>query len=256
MTTVKIANWNVERPCEGRKKINLVRQKISAIAADVIVLTETSFALDLSHDYPYSAASISFDRTPDEQWVRIWSKFEVLEAIRTFDNRRTACALIQLPGTEVLIYGTIIPYHMAGVSGERYGNLGYKAWQYHEEDIYRQANDWERISNLYKRPVFIIGDFNQSRVGNKGYGTSKVRGILTEQLERLQLTCLTDIDFSQKYLNPDPRQGFVKSTIDHICVSKDFLTTCKDLKVGAWDHFAADGTYMSDHHGVYVSFKI
>jgi endonuclease/exonuclease/phosphatase family metal-dependent hydrolase len=256
MPTIKIANWNVERPLHGRKKTILTRQKISAIAADVFVLTETSSALDLSDEFPYSAASISFDRTPDEQWVRIWSKFEISESICTFDNRRTACALIQLPETEVLIYGTIIPYHMAGVSGERYGNLGYKAWQYHEEDIYRQANDWERISNLYNKPIFVIGDFNQSRNGNKGYGTRKVRSVLTEQLERLQLICLTEVDFSQRYLNPDPRKGFVKSTIDHICVSKDFLKSCTEIELGAWDHFTEDGTYMSDHHGVYVSFEI
>lgn len=48
MTTVKIANWNVERPIEGRKKTALVRQKIKEIAADIFVLTESSSALDLA----------------------------------------------------------------------------------------------------------------------------------------------------------------------------------------------------------------
>ena len=47
----RIANWNVERPKSGTKKTNLVLDKINEINADILVLTETSKAINLESDY-------------------------------------------------------------------------------------------------------------------------------------------------------------------------------------------------------------
>ena len=141
----KISNWNVERPLPGTEKTRHVIDKIHALDSDIILLTETSDAIDLSDKFPYSSSTIPYPRTPGEQWVTIWSKWEITENIETFDQHRTVCSVIKAPFGEIILFGTIIPYHMAGVSGERYGNLGYKAWEYHEKDLYAQGRNWQKL---------------------------------------------------------------------------------------------------------------
>ena len=122
----KISNWNLERPLSNTEKTRLILNKIIEIDSDIIVLTETSNAIDLSQIYPYKISTLPYSRTPDEQWVTIWSKWVITDQIGTFDNNRTVSGIIKSPFGNIIIFGTIIPYHMAGVSGERYGNLNYK----------------------------------------------------------------------------------------------------------------------------------
>jgi len=251
----KISNWNVDRAKINTPKTNLVVSTILELNTDIIVLTETSDAVNLSTNFPYSISTLPYGRTPNEQWVTIWSKWEIVEEINTFDSYRTVCAKINSPFGEIIIYGTIIPYHMAGVSGVRYGNLNYKPWEYHEKDLYRQSADWEKISdNGY--PLLVIGDFNQCRSNNRSYGTMKVRSILTDLLEKNDIACVTAIDFSGKFLTRDPKKGKVRSNIDHICISNSLINKFESYSVGAWNHFTDDGKYMTDHNGVYIDFKI
>jgi len=252
----KIANWNLERPKQNSKKTKPALEKIKEINADIIVLTETSNAVDLSSYYPYKVSTEAFERTPDEQWVTIWSKWKIIKQIPTFDNNRTVSCIIETPFGETIFYGTIIPYHQAGVSGVRYGNLNYKPWEYHEKDLYKQSENWSELLNKEKIPLFVIGDFNQSRYNNQGYGTKKVRQILTDLLSNLDLRCVTEIDFSKEYLSPDPKKGKTRNNIDHICISEILLNKMKEYKVGAWNHFTEQGIYMSDHNGVYIEFEI
>lgn len=251
----KIATWNVERPKKGTQKTALAIAKIQEVNADILVLTENANGLSLTDLYPFSVHSLPFERTPQEHWVSIFSKWEISEQIQTFDNCRTACAVIKAPFGEIAVFGTIIPYHQAGVSGVRYGNLGYKQWEYHEKDLHQQAKNWKRIAEETQMPLWVIGDFNQSRGNHQGYGTEKVRQLLTDYLNQLHLTCLTEGDFSS-FLHPDPIKKKIRHNIDHICVSKAFLRKVRQYQVGAWDHFNEEGKYMSDHNGVYVSFEL
>jgi exonuclease III len=252
----RIANWNIERPKSKTNKTKLVLEKIKEIDADIIVLTETSNAVDLNNIYPFQIATKSYERTPDEQWVTIWSKWEISKQIETFDNFRTVSGIVNSPFGKILVFGTIIPYHQAGVSGVRYGNLKYKTWEYHEKDLYNQSQNWRNIIEKEKLPLFIIGDFNQCRFNNQGYGTVKVRQILTELLNELDLKCVTEIDFSERHLTEDPIKKKIRNNIDHICVSNELLKNLKTIEVGAWNHFTENGIFMSDHNGVYFDFKI
>ncbi len=251
----KIANWNLERPKRNTSKTKLAIAKIKEENPDLIVLTETSNAVDLSEAYPFSVKTKPYERTPNEHWVTIWSKWEINKEIKLFDNYRTCCGIISAPFGEIIIFGTIIPYHMAGVSGVRYGNLDYKAWEFHERDIVAQSEIWNKLKKLYPdKPLFIIGDFNQTRFGNKGYGTKKVRNLLTKILETLKIECVTEIDFS-KHLSIDPKKGKRRNNIDHICVSSEFLKKSQDYKISGWDHFTEQGKYMSDHNAVFIEFS-
>ncbi len=254
----RIANWNLERPHAGTKKTKLALEKITEINADLIVLTETSSAINLEPAF-YPVRTVEFKKFPAEQWVTIWSKWEVIKQIKTFDAYRTVCALIKSPFGEILVYGTIIPYHMAGVNGSRYENKGYHAWQMHEEDIIRQSFDWKQImSDFPNTPFFLIGDFNQTRgYLSKGYGTDKCRDLLTAKLKENHLICVTEIDFTeQNQLREDPKTKNVRKNIDHICISESLLNSFSKYEIGAWNHFNEDGFHISDHNGVCIDFAI
>lgn len=253
----KISTWNLERPKINTKKTLLAIDKILEENSDVIVLTETSNAVNLSYTYPFSIRTESFDHAPTEQWVTIWSKWPIITSLKTIDNKRTVCGIIESPFGRFILYGTIIPYHMAGVSGIRYGNLGYKSWEFHEKDLYNQAQNWlEIINDNQGLPLIIAGDFNQTRFNDIGYGTKKVRDILTQKLLDLEITCVTEVDFSDKHLTIDPKKGKTRNNIDHICVANSLINQMKNYNVGAWDHFTEDGKYMSDHNGVYFEFEL
>lgn len=254
--TYKIANWNVERPKINTKKTNLALNKINEINADIFVLTETSDAIDLTPEYQSVKADSNF-RNRSEQWITIWSKWKIIKKIDTFDTFRTASALIETPFGEIIIYGTIIPYHNAG-NDIRYGKLGYKMWQMHKEDIVRQGKDWQTIISQHEDiPFFVIGDYNQTRDElPKGYGTKEGREILSNQLENNDLACVTGIDFATtKQLSEDPKKKRVRRNIDHISVSKKWLNSLKNYRIEAWDNFAENGYYMSDHNGVLIEFE-
>ena len=255
--TYKIANWNVERPKSKTKKTNLALNKIKEVNANIWVLTETSNAIDLKPDYQ-SVKSKNNEKNPDEQWITIWSKWEIINKIDTFDSFRTASALIKTPFGKIIIYGTIIPYHNAG-NDSRYGKLAYKMWQMHKEDILRQGQDWQTIISQHKNiPFFVIGDYNQTRDNlPKGYGTKEGREMLSQQLESNALTCVTGIDFaSTKQLKEDPKRKRVRRNIDHISVSKKWLNNLKSYRIDAWDNFTDNAYYMSDHNGVLIEFEI
>lgn len=167
--------------------------------------------------------------------------------------------MIKTPFGDLIIYGTIIPYHMAGVSGNRYEFSGYKPWELHKEDIIRQSDDWKIIQSKNKNiPFLVIGDFNQTRDDlPKGYGTKSGRELLTKKLKETKMNCLTGIDFSKtKQLSIDTKKGKVRRNIDHICVSTNWLDSLKTYRIGAWNNFDKNGTYMSDHNGVYLEFEI
>ncbi|MEO6131346.1 MAG: endonuclease/exonuclease/phosphatase family protein [Saprospiraceae bacterium] len=252
----RIANWNLERPKLGSEKTKLAIEKIQEINADLIVITETSKAVDLSKLYPFQISTLSYDRTPKEQWVTIWSKWEIIKQIETFDNYRTVSGIVKFPFGNISVFGTIIPYHNAGVSGVRYGSLNYKIWEYHEKDLLAQSDNWENLIESEKLPLFVIGDFNQSRFNNQGYGTQKVRQILTDLLTKLDLKSVTEIDFFEKFLTEDPITGKTRNNIDHICISNELLRQMKNYEVGAWNHFNEQRKFMSDHNGVYIDFEI
>jgi exonuclease III len=252
----KISTWNIDRPNATTKKTGLVIEKIREVNSDILVLTETSSAVDLSSIYPYSISTEPYERTPTEQWVTIWSKWPIREQLKTVDNKRTVCGIVETPFGKIILYGTIIPYHMAGVSGVRYGNLNYKTWEYHEKDLYAQSANWlELRKNNENLPLIVAGDFNQTRFNGIGYGTKKVREILTEILKELELNCVTEIDFSKNYLTEDPKKGKVRNNIDHICVSNSLINKLKSYNVGAWNHFTENRQFMSDHNGVYLEFE-
>lgn len=260
-SSYRVANWNVERPLKPSKKVELAINKIKDINPDLLILTETSDIVDLRQNY-FVSQTESYADLPNEQWAAIWSKWPIEKEITTFDSKRATCALINAPFGKIIVYATIIPYHNAGVldGGKyEYAPQKYKAWQMHKENIILQSADWLQTSGEYPGiPLIVAGDFNQTRDGKKGgYGTIDSRNLLTKALEICNLCCVTDEDFSENgKLKPDPKKGYTRRNIDHICISNFLHERFSNISIGAWDHFTDDGTYMTDHNGVYIDFTI
>lgn len=246
---IRIATWNIDRA----KSPAPIREKIATIAPDLLVLTEASNHIDLGPEYG-CLKSEEFERYEGHPWITIWTKWRILELIPTFNSFRTACCLVDSPLGPLIVYGTIIPYHMAGVSGNRYPETGKRAWQMHVEDITLQSRDWERIRSDFRDiPMIVAGDFNQTRDGNgRSYGTSEGRKSLSSELLRNKMVCMTELDFAATgHINQHPKTAKTRRNIDHICLS-DELSSKYRIEAGAWDNFTPEGKLMSDHNGVYI----
>lgn len=246
---IRIATWNIDR---GKSNAP-IQNRIASVSPELLVLTEASNGIDLSPEYN-GLKSEEFERYEGYPWITIWTKWKILEHVATFNVFRTACCLVDSPIGPLIVYGTIIPYHMAGVSGNRYPESGKRAWQMHLEDILLQSRDWGKIRSVFPdTPMIVAGDFNQTRDGmGRGYGTSEGRRTLSRELLRNSLKCVTEVDFtSTGHLNEHPLTGKDRRNIDHICVSSDISSQYR-LEVGAWDNFIPDGRLISDHNGVFL----
>lgn len=246
--TLRIATWNLDHAYKGNRPVLRQIEAIVKVAPDILVLTETCDQVDLS---PYGYHAVYAQPNEYKKYcAAIWSKFPITRQHETGDPEATICAQIATLLGDMLVYGTIITYH-----GDKGPDKNSAAWVEHYKAIGLQGNDWARLRAQTSLPLIVAGDFNQTRDGSsRTYGTAHGRDLLTEQLARSGLVCLTTEDFGATgKLRADPLKGWARSNIDHICVAENVYEIGA---VGAWDHFAEDGVYLSDHNGVYVDMNV
>lgn len=253
---MRIATWNLDHASNGSRPIDLQIEQIKKIDPDIIVLTETCENVDLTES-GYKASLLSEKNIYGKYWSSIWSKFPIVNQIAnklgTYDPETAACAEIETDNGNIIVYGTIITW--CGDPGPDTDNKS-PYWLEHHRSIFDHGDDWNKLirKNEKNLPFFVCGDFNQTRDKSNAYCSKGGQNILMldEQLKRNNLICLTEENFGEtSKLSPDPNKGYPRNNIDHICVSKDSV---KIINVGAWDHFANSGIYLSDHNGVYVDF--
>ncbi len=240
---MKIANWNVERPALRSPK-NLLRiQHLLNTKADVVVLTETSTAVDLGPGY------IGFHTEPSPRkpregeavaaiWVRE-SEFEIEGLVPTSDPREAICLSLKSDTGPLLIYASILPWH------------GYKGpdgtsprWEEHKRYIEWHRQDWLRLrSEFPEHQLIAAGDYNQHRDGVGKYGNRDIRGQLTRALEDCDLSCVTEEDFVAN-------GKLTRRNLDHICMTSKLADNV--TKVEAWEGTIA-GTRLSDNNGVMLT---
>lgn len=249
--TLRAATWNLERPRLGsHRKLPGLRAQIDAIGADVWILTETNDqAVDLSATHPYHASTIPVPglHSPGERWTTIWSRFP-LAALETYDPHIAACGLVDTPLGEMVIYGTVLPYHADRVAtGEA------KSWSEFHRVTPMQAQDWRRLRGAHPDARFCVaGDLNQSLDGRRWsgrewYGTKATRRVLLDALAAAELACVTGHDLvGAGHLT-------TRSRIDHLCF--DAVSIEGGVQVGAWEAGRGDGVRLSDHNGVFVDLQ-
>ena len=253
---MRIATWNLEHDSKDRKgRIGLQIQQLKKLCPqpDIIILTETRREVDLSEEGYAGIFSEGIKPAETCRYERyftaIWTKFPIKRQLETFDRETALCVELETPLGNIAVYGTIITWR-----DDKGPNGDSPPWLEHHREILRHGDDWYRLRHEIGNhtPLFVCGDFNQTRDGSKAYCSKGGQSILMldEQFKRNNLICLTEENFGESgKLSPDPKKGYPRNNIDHICVTKDAFEV---TDVGAWDHFEESGMFLSDHNGIFV----
>jgi len=219
---MKIATWNIER-LKHSNNIAEIIEICENIDAEIFVLTEYDERVELKN-YPYKIATKSLSELDanyygkSEKRVIIYSKYEITNRLKTYDEFTSCCATINTEIGKINVYGTII-----GVFGNRNENF--------KTDLSRQLLDYEKCSK--DQNFCVIGDFNISFSDNY-YFTEFGRKELNHFFEVNKLKILTK-DLSE--------------SIDHIAMNDNFLEGF-DFKITEWN----SDKKLSDHKGVSIQF--
>lgn len=217
---MKILNFNLERFKHNKQAI---LSQIESFDADIIVLTETSSALNLNYTY----TSVSIASLPEffenikykagENRTTIWTRYPILKSFKTYDHLTTVCSEIQTEFGILNVYGTIIG--VFGGKGPRF-----------EADLQGQLNDWDKFD--LEKANCIDGDLNVFFSGY-AYPSHKARNTLNEAFKKLKMQNLT---------------SEIPENVDHIVISNEFLNGKKT----AVEIFNLDKK-LSDHIGICVT---
>lgn len=220
---------------------------IDAADADVLVLTETrddvcptGVGYDVVHceQRPHCP--------PGERWVSIWTRLPVIERIPTADPLRTVAVRLGHGGAELLVYGTVLPWH-ADVGDKRAEPVP-KRWAEHRRVVPDQAREWTRLRNDFPQAVLVIaGDWNTDILAGSGttrypYGPTNEARLLIETASSLGLQIPT-----RGVEDPGPQRPFL---IDHIAMR------CALASVETFAAADTNGVALSDHPMVLASTHV
>jgi endonuclease/exonuclease/phosphatase family metal-dependent hydrolase len=264
VSTLTVATWNLQRVRPGaNERVEVMRNQMESIGADVWVLTETSESVTPpGHTYVVSSPWAGAPYAADERGVMIWSRRPLRQvqalpflstarsepadhlsyALISQDMAPVACALAETPVGPVLIYGTIITW--PGDVGPR-GGIGNGEAQ--RQAIDAQAADWTSLRSGFRNtPLIVAGDFNVSLSG-RAYPSHDIRDHLVGALDQAGLGCST-----ARLEGP----GGVP-TVDHICLAGTLGSG--RIEVGLFppepNPRSATRQPVSDHSGVWARYS-
>jgi len=245
---LRLATWNLDEASTTNKTRAFHQiEQIKKIDADIFILTETSDLIDLS-SFGYSQKSNKIKNEYGKYCASIWSKYEIIRRIKTYDEETAVCCAIKLPNQKnIIIYGTIITYLSdKGPAGTS------KFAEEHYSEILKQSNDWGHIIKRESPEIFCVaGDFNQPRDGSSWYSahSANKRGVeeLTTQLGNYKLECLTDKNFTESGQLQD------RHNVDHICITKNTIIL---NNVEVWQGTYGNNKKLSDHNGVFIDISV
>ena len=219
---MKILTWNIERP---KSENQLIIDKLAEFNADIIILTETNYAIKIGEDFKFVATETlesGFDGVKyetGENRTTIWTKYRIVNQKKTFDNYTSVCAEIETPKGLLNVYGTIIG--VFGGIGERFKN-----------DLEKQLLDFENLSK--EKLICIAGDLNVTFSG-RVYPSHDAKNKLNSAFEQLKLKNLT---------------SEIENNVDHIVISKSLVEN-RNVKIETWNH----DKKLSDHIGICVTIE-
>lgn len=215
---MKIATWNIER-LKHYSKIDEIEFQIKKLNADILVLTETderisylNFKNRIDSSKPLVSESIKYKNT--ENRISIFSNYEVLKIIETYDKYTSLCVEFKTELGNLIVYGTIM-----GVFGNRNSNFNI--------DLAKQIEDFEKLAK--KGNLCVIGDYNISFSDNY-YFTKLGRDELNKCFEKNNLELLSRNQ---------------SKCIDHIAITNSFVGKRK-IQIIEWN----DSYSLSDHKGI------
>ena len=218
---MKIATWNIER-LKTKKNLDEIISILNNLEADILVLTETDNRVVLdNYKYVFSTQSLHGAKpeyyAPTENRIAIYTNFELVEEIDTYDNYTSKCVILKTDHGNLIVYGTII-----GIYGK---NRPFK------ENLIYQISDIYKISKMGN--LCMIGDYNTSFADNY-YFTQVGRDLLNCTFRNKNIKLLTEN---------------VEQCIDHIAISERFLKNFDIGKIVEWNKEKT----LSDHKGIFVN---
>ena len=215
---MKIATWNIER-LKAIKQKETIESILSSVNADILVLTEADTRITLTN-YTYKVFSEELNPAqynPTERRVAIYSKYEIIRQLKTFDAKTSLCVELKTNMGNLIVYGTII-----GVYGNRNADFN--------KDLSKQLEDFKA---LFGKNHCIIGDYNIS-FGDNYYYTKTGRDLLNELFKMNDLKLVTNN---------------LPEAIDHIAISSALIQNHK-IETEEWNFDKS----LSDHKGVSMKF--
>jgi hypothetical protein len=218
---MKIATWNLERLKYSKETAKII-SILEDLNADILVLTEYDERVNLTN-YPFQIATKSLAELQpgyyksSEKRVKIYSKFEIINQLETYDEYTSCCAEIKTEKGNLLVYGTII-----GIFGNRNENF--------KTDLPKQIIDLKTLSK--NKNICIIGDYNISFSDNY-YFTNFGRNQLKNSFKENKITNLTH---------------HLPETIDHIAISQAFIGNAP-IETHEWNL----DKKLSDHKGIFIN---
>ena len=213
---MRIATWNLERL--KKRKRQLIIDKLIEIEADILILTETDYSIQLENYFCISTEllPLGFENTDykaGEIRVSILTKYKTTNKYETYDSYTTVCSDIETPWGTLTVYGSII-----GVFGSKQPRF--------DNDLYGQLVDIERL--FANRQICFAGDLNTTFSG-RVWPSRKARQTLIDSFEKYKLSNTT---------------ASIQDTVDHIVLSSNFIEN-RRLTIETWNQ----DKKLSDHVG-------
>lgn len=225
-TEITVATWNIAwAPADGPRG-SMVRQRLAATAADVLVVTEGRQALLPDGGHVVDAGDDwGYPRKPDRRKVLLWSRWPLTDVGRFTTGGaagRVVTALTATPAGPIRVVAVCIPWTNAHVST---GRQDATAWSEHLDCL----NQLDTLAARFDPavPTVVAGDFNQ-RIPRIRQPV-RVAARLAEVMDRWTIHTAGDIEHGP--------------LIDH--VASDL--TCTELRT--WPGHSAE-LRLSDHSGV------
>lgn len=234
---MRLINWNIERRGPHTWQAASLMSEIESLAPDVICLTEAhDTSLERFGGYVRSHVGYrSGKKKPSERLVVIWSRRPWTPYPVPGDLERVggiSAGMTRLEGTDCLVIGLCIPYHMAKLDSE----ARTAPWKHHKAFL-KLLGPW--LAGLPKdKPIIIAGDYNRRVPRN--WGPIDAYDLLLDAFAPFNL------------VTTGPLVPLGEATIDHVAVSPHWKTS----RVDARSRFGADGRPRSDHFGVMVDMAL
>jgi hypothetical protein len=239
---MRVTTWNLERALPTSRRCSAILEQITAVGADIWILTETHQAISPGDGF-FSVTSGDPDRPskPGEKWVAIWTRYP-MEPLPSFvsDPARCAAARISHPKLgEIIIFGCVLPW-----GGSTWRGIKSSHGEAFRAALEMYTGDWQRLRGAYPDAVIIVaGDFNQSLATRHYYGSKRQRTLLEESLKHAGLKVATGGDSDPIY-----REAAPYACIDHICVTDSPGITLR--RTFRWPRTPKPDRRLSDHFGV------
>jgi endonuclease/exonuclease/phosphatase (EEP) superfamily protein YafD len=242
---MRVGTWNVQYAAgsdKNKARLNILTTR----PADIWVLTETHDDLSLasSHESVHSLQRPTGRK--NGRWATIWSRFPIRERLRVCDEERTVAAVIGSPHGDLIVFGTVLPWHSD--HGKHPVDEKVRSWSEQYRVITEQCAEWDTLRRDHPgMALCVAGDLNMNLGGPHYYGTVFGRSEIHKAMEHNGLVCTTEYD----QISEENRLTY--SPIDHVLVSKTLAVNSRVVE--AWEGRQPDGTRLSDHSGLVVELR-